>query len=171
MQLYSIAMKKIDNFNFVGNATTKNLNLNFTLMYTDLQINFIRAFGDKELKFGCILESNVSAPNCKIVSDFPWKWGYSIFYDYWLTVLGLIKYDEIWRNYTILWHEPHLFPDVAKKLREKGYNLEVLQWDTLTSIIRISRWDIKKPQIIEYKPCLPLLEQPQAMEQLLSLTK
>ena len=63
-------MKKIDNFNFVGNATTKNLNLNFTLM-TDLQIDSIRAFGDKELKFGCILESNVSAPNCKIVSDFP----------------------------------------------------------------------------------------------------
>jgi hypothetical protein len=52
-------MKKIDNFNFVGNATTKNLNLNFTLMYTDLQIDFIRAFGDKELKEGCkIIEDN-----------------------------------------------------------------------------------------------------------------
>lgn len=138
-------------------------------MYTDLQIDSIRAFGDKELKFGCILESNVSAPNCKIVSDFPWKWGYSIFYDYWLTVLGLIKYDEIWRNYTILWSEPHLFPDVAKKLREEGWELELgsIGWEYH---ILVHERGIQEA-IIYFNPCLPLLEQPQVMEKLLSLIK
>ena len=142
--------------------SSKNLNLNFTLMYTPIQLEAIKLFGRKDLTEGCVsIEKDWTLWKCDVREE-------------WRT----INLPEWQRNVTsseieweILWSEPHLFPDVAKKLREKGYNLEVLQWDTLTSIIRISRWDIKKPQIIEYKPCLPLLEQPQAMEQLLSLTK
>ena len=175
MQLYSIAMKKIDNFNFVGNVTTKNLNLNFTLMYTDLQIDCIRAFGDKELKEGCLIKTVEDYGTIFHYRDISWPWApemSDIRARYYVKDDPRIHTWSRWmRKPEILWSEPNLFPDVAKKLREKGYNLEVLQWDTLTSIIRISRWDIKKPQIIEYKPCLPLLEQPKAMESLLALIK
>ncbi len=153
--------------------SSKNLNLNFTLMYTDLQIDCIRAFGDKELKFGCLMLT--PAWVCPYITSDSIEHGNTrrIFLSntIWWVSGNLCIDDNHKSDCKILWSEPHLFPDVAKKLREKGYNLEVLQWDTLTSIIRISRWDIKKPQIIEYKPCLPLLEQPQVMEQLLSLTK
>lgn len=159
--------------------SSKNLNLNFTLMYTDLQIDCIRAFGDKELKGGCkIIEDN------KYVYSFCYRTLDTDVYRFILyshsghtnklwrfTDWNVQVEASFWKITEILWSEPNLFPDVAKKLREKGYNLEVLQWDTLTSIIRISRWDIKKPQIIEYKPCLPLLEQPKAMESLLALIK
>lgn len=142
---------------------------------TDLQIDFIREFGDKELNQWCILQIYWNTDLWFIQekyseeSKYRWFeiWFHTLQQNVYLTDTEILARKDI----EILWHEPHLFPDVAKKLKEKGYNLEVLKVDALTSVIRISRWDIKKPQFIEYKPCLPLLEQPSAMESLLSLIK
>lgn len=138
-------------------------------MYTDLQIDFIRAFGDKELKEGCIVMCddwiqrtmvddadlmlwNNWCPQCN------YKWRMDENKD-----IAITK---------ILWHEPHLFPDVAKVLKEKNMHIEIQRyryaktWYTLN----ISKTDTLLLSI-DFDPCLPLLEQPKVMEQLLSLIK
>ena len=53
--------------------SSKNLNLNFTLMYTDLQIDCIRAFGDKELKFGCVYKLHWEYRKMSWVEIFDWR--------------------------------------------------------------------------------------------------
>ena len=148
--------------------SSKNLNLNFTLMYTDLQLEAIKLFGRKDLTEGCIsIEKDWTLWKCDVREE-------------WRT----INLPEWQRNVTsseieweILWSEPHLFPDVAKKLKEKGYLMQIA-WllgsgDTINSYILINSHKLFtwETQEIPFDPCLPLLEQSQVMEQLLSLIK
>lgn len=169
MQLYSIAMKKIDNFNFVGNATTKNLNLNFTLMYTDLQIDFIRAFGDKELKEGCLIKTVEDYGTIFHYRDISWPWApemSDIRARYYVEGDPRIHIWSRWmRKPEILWSEPQ-WHDVFLRFHEKGWFFR-LSFEMLL----IKTWIGWKEIELYPNPYLPLLEQPQAMESLLSLIK
>lgn len=84
---------------------------------TDLQIDFIRAFGDKELKFGCV---------------------YKLHWEYRKMSWVPAKIDK--RYVKILWSEPHLFPDVAKKLKEKGIEVWAKTLDVNKRCL-ITVWD------------------------------
>lgn len=144
---------------------------------TDLQIDCIRAFGDKELKGGCkIIEDN------KYVYSFCYRTLDTDVYRFILyshsghtnklwrfTDWNVQVEASFWKITEILWSEPHLFPDVAKKLREEGWELELgsIGWEYH---ILVHERGIQEA-IIYFNPYIPLLEQPQVMEQLLSLTK
>lgn len=136
-------------------------------MYTDLQIDFIRAFGDKELKFGCLVR--LSNPKTGKFDDHFFYRVRSHFQEYTDFIPRATRNAENMKSCEILWSEPHLFPDVAKKLREEGWELELgsIGWEYH---ILVHERGIQEA-IIYFNPCLPLLEQPQAMESLLSLIK
>ena len=129
-------------------------------MYTPTQLEAIKLFGRKDLTEGCIsIEKDWTLWKCDVREE-------------WRT----INLPEWQRNVTsseieweILWSEPHLFPDVAKKLREEGWELELgsIGWEYH---ILVHERGIQEA-IIYFNPYIPLLEQPQVMEQLLSLTK
>lgn len=140
-------------------------------MYTDLQIDCIRAFGDKELKFGCLMLT--PAWVCPYITSDSIEHGNTrrIFLSntIWWVSGNLCIDDNHKSDCKILWSEPHLFPDVAKKLREEGWELELgsIGWEYH---ILVHERGIQEA-IIYFNPYIPLLEQPQVMEQLLSLTK
>lgn len=117
-----------------------------TLTLDKTQVAMIKAFGNQELTDYCIVQV---------------AWFYIYYRD--KSVLE--------SKYKILWHEPHLFPDVAKNLKEEGYRIEVtIDWKIL--LFRDDQSDfITLEEEIPFDPCLPLLEQPEVMEQLLSLIK
>ena len=142
-------------------------------MYTDLQIDFIRAFGDKELKEGCLIKTVEDYGTIFHYRDISWPWApemSDIRARYYVKDDPRIHTWSRWmRKPEILWSEPHLFPDVAKKLREEGWELasDTIGWEYH---ILVHERGIQEA-IIYFNPYIPLLEQPPVMEQLLSLTK
>lgn len=125
-------------------------------MYTELQLQFIRRFGRKDLEFGCI-----------VLSD---NW-------YWITVKCIWHGDIFnkWKSYQehptddfsddikeILGHEPHLFPDVARAVLGIGHISVSASW-----VINVYTKNDHKT--FDYNPTLPLLQQESVMQQLLDL--
>ena len=137
-------------------------------MYTDLQIDFIRAFGDKELKEGCLIKTVEDYGTIFHYRDISWPWApemSDIRARYYVKDDPRIHTWSRWmRKPEILWSEPHIFPDVAKVLTEKGATM------LITNEYICIAWIWKhENNTIPFDPCLPLLEQPQVMEKLLSL--
>lgn len=95
--------------------------------YSAEQLEAIRIFGKKDLTFGCIVEIWFdSEPNphietviirteeqLKKAKEYFTEWN------------AWILYKEL------LWHEPHLFPDVARVVEERWWLLEI-KWGLLT---------------------------------------
>jgi len=144
---------------------------------TDLQIDFIRAFGNKELKEGCLIKTVEDYGTIFHYRDISWPWApemSDIRARYYVEGDPRIHIWSRWmRKPEILWSEPHLFPDVAKKLGEKGWTMDVsTRTEEVPKAIRIYYGSLYRSYIdISFDPYLPLLEQPQVMEKLLSLTK
>lgn len=141
-------------------------------MYTDLQINFIRAYGDKELKFGCFILHRVDDDYdgdghiAKVVEEIEWWIYFTPATPYWWT-----DNSQDTTNYVIIWGEPQ-WHDVFKKLKEIGIHFQTMRYQTSMQWYTIQLEDAKKVyDLIDIDPCLPLLEQPEVMEQLLSLIK
>lgn len=69
------------------------------------------------------------------------------------------------KNFEILWHIPHLFPDVARVCREKGWALQAFlwYWNWVSDHILIMVWTTWNASI-SYDPTLPLLDQPSLPE-------
>ena len=136
--------------------------LNYNPMYTELQLQFIRRFGRKDLEYGCICEVE-------------WK-----LYKYVQKTTKVIKNHMVWtpmytdwyicfshEHWTILGHEPHLFPDVAMVLEEhEDFNANML---VERDFIRLYPYHSWGKVDIEWVSTLPLLQQESVMEQLLDL--
>lgn len=149
------------------------------MTYTSIQLEVIKLFGRKELSFGCILLDKEWKTYRKVVWESAW-YGYDVYTEYNIPPLleaTSIEWEHQYSNnckddFEILWHIPHLFPDVARELQKEWYVLELLKVDTIKSVLKISRFDIKKDIIISYKKLIPLLEQSEeTLTQLISLFK
>lgn len=69
----------------------------------------------------------------------------------------------------ILGHEPHLFPDVARVMKEYGLWMQMFSDADIIEIYEWSRDNMIKD--IPYNFTIPLLSQPEVMEQLLEIFK
>lgn len=130
-------------------------------MYTTQQIDFIKAFGDKELTEGCSVEFR----------DKDWAWNFDIvtivsnnqFATRWHSIWSKkIDVQRIWHH--VEWHH------VLSKLKENGYYSEI---DTEFCQLTIYKYDsFKEKEIIAFydcNPCLSPMEQPLLIEELLKL--
>ncbi len=139
------------------------------MTYTPIQLEAIKIFGMKDLTEGCIIFQPEYDYTFKIPED---EWDLMVAIRNWFrwTTILEISESKVW--FEILWHIPHLFPDVARELQKEWYVLELLKVDTIKSVLKISRFDIKKDIIISYKKLIPLLDQSEeTLTQLISLFK
>lgn len=135
-------------------------------MYTPIQLEAIKIFGRKDLTEGCLLQNKKSL----IIYKHSWVNlnNKNIYYFDWYEHSYFYQDDLIF--FEILWHIPELFPDVAQSIQAKWYNLELSKIDTIESVIKITRWDIKRPIKIPYRKLIPLLDQP-SLPDIISLFK
>lgn len=113
--------------------------------YSPIQLESIRIFGKKDLTDWChTLEKNWTMWHC-------WNWEWKKFYNSkWEWWISSDYWEHMWE---ILWHEPHLFPDVARVVEERWWLLEI-KWGLLTITFPDRTYTSCK-----YLTTLPLLEQ------------
>lgn len=70
--------------------------------------------------------------------------------------------DDNIDEFEILWHEPHLFPDVARVVKEKEAYIKIDTFRWLLYVSKYGTWETN--QGIKYSPTLPLLSQPHLSE-------
>lgn len=128
-------------------------------MYSPIQLQAIKFFGDKTLSFGCIVEIK-SFYHKRDNKIFPW------FY----TILdeGLLLDDTHWvfyefvnmeeLDYEILWHEPHLH-DLFRVAEERGFYVSMSP--EITRIYKEFWWEPIETILI---PSMPPLSQPHLSE-------
>lgn len=126
---------------------------------TEIQLATVRTFGSKELSEGCLFSWN-EYTNHDLLEEIEIQ----TFHHKTDSLLSQSEYciATDWHEYCIyeiLWHIPELFPDVARELSKEWYVLELLKVDTIKSVLKISRFDIKKDIIISYKKLIPLIDQ------------
>lgn len=133
------------------------------MQYTDLQISAIKLFGRKELSFGCIFKYwDIYTRYCH-----PWT---SFHIVQKLNADTYAIWNEDFKKIEILWHEPHLFPDVARVAEEKWFSVWVVErkWVWYISIGKIDNPNIVINQ--KFIPSKPLIEQSEStLEKLISL--
>lgn len=114
--------------------------------YTNTQLDIIRTFGSKELSEGCIVK---------------YKWVYEkvVFYNLEdeRLLLDIGQYEADRQDIEIIWHIPHLFPDVARVAEEKGKHMEVrtMIYDRIEFSVKENPY----PICIPYNPTISFLEQ------------
>ena len=135
--------------------SSKNLNLNFTLMYTPIQLEAIKLFGRKDLTEGCVsIEKDWTLWKCDVREE-------------WRT----INLPEWQRNVTsseieweILWHIPHL-EDLFRVAFDRGIYISISP--EITRVYKEFWWE---PIEIVLVPQTPLLDQP-SLPEIISLFK
>lgn len=137
---------------------------------TEIQLDIIRTFGSKELSEGCLVNFYWDSyrweeiHTLKYLFSPNWDGFYfnNLSQDVWIWLeyrLHIFEEEELDDQYEILWHIPELFPDVARELSKNWYVLELLKVDTIRSVLKISRYDMKKDILIPYKKLIPLIDQ------------
>lgn len=115
-------------------------------MYNETQLQAIKTFWKKDLEIWCKIFFKDSK------QPFTFTWEIWVF---------------VWNpDFEILWHEPYLFPDVARVAEEKGKRIDNIYYFTEWFHICFQPLDrtLNNPKYIFYNPILPLLDQPNLSE-------
>lgn len=139
-------------------------------MYSPIQLDIIRTFGSKQLNQGCLIK--IENDYFHLMEKYD-KWTSYRWFEIPIGSKMLYVTDteiEYNKNIEILWHIPHLFPDVAKVAKEKWWEYELLANPDWHELFIYGTW--VKLFHIPYHPTLPLLDQSEeTLTQLLNLFK